>query len=352
MASASRSLEILRQFAPGTVLRDAVELIIRSGTGALVVFGFDTQVAQVCSGGVFLESARFTAPLLAELAKMDGGIVVDGDGEYLVRANVHFIPDPTIRTDQTGTRFRTAERLAQQVKKPVLAISEEGRNLAVVFFDGDRLELRSTSALYREANQGLNSLERLRRRLDEAEIRLTRLEVDDTVTVRDVARLIQRAALLHRLNSQLDRIIVELGGEGQLIAIQAADLVDGVVELANMVFEDYMKRRSASADVMARLEDIPTDELYVTATVANAVGLDTLDTQVRPRGVRALASVPRLPEPVREALLSHFRKYRRLINADVTALGQVEGVGPARAQQVRSYLDRLLEAGTIGEISG
>lgn len=351
MTSGIRSLEVLRQFAPGTVLRDAVELIIRSGTGALVVFGFDAQVAQVCSGGVFLESARFTAPLLAELAKMDGGIVVDGDGQYLIRANVHFIPDPTIRTDQTGTRFRTAERLAQQVGKPVLAVSEEGRNRAVVFVDGDKLELRSTATLYREANQGLNSIERLRRRLDEAEERLTRLEVDDTVTVRDVARLIQRAALLDRLSARLDRIIIELGGEGQLIAIQAADLVDGVIEMANMVFEDYMKRRSSNPDAIARLKDIDTEDLYVTSKVATAIGLDALDVQVRPRGIRALATVPRLPEPVREALLSHFRKYRRLVNADVATLAEVEGVGPARAQQVRSYLDRLLEAGTIGDIS-
>lgn len=333
-------------------MRDAVELIIRQGTGALVVFGFDAQVAQTCSGGVFLESARFTAPLLAELAKMDGGIVVDGDAQYIVRANVHFIPDPSISTDQTGTRFRTAERLAQQVRKPVLAVSEEGRNVAIVFVNGEKLELRTAAALYREANQGLNSIERLRRRLDEAEERLTRLEVDDTVTVRDVARLIQRAALLHRLHVKLDRTIVELGGEGQLIAIQAADLVDGVLPLADVVFEDYMKRRGTQADVMARLDGIPTDELYVTATVAGSLGLDALDVQVRPRGIRALATVPRLPEAVREALLAHFRKYQRLLDADVAALGQVEGVGPARAQQIRSYLDRLLEAGTIGDIAG
>jgi len=333
------------------VLRDAVELIIRSGTGALVVFGFDAQVAQVCSGGVFLDAARFTAPLLAELAKMDGGIVVDGDGQFLVRANVHFIPDPTIRTDQTGTRFRTAERLAIQVKKPVLAISEEGRNLAVVFVDGAALELRSTASLYQEANQGLNSIERLRRRLDEAEARLTRLEVDDTVTVRDVARLIQRASLLDRLSDRLERVIIELGGEGQLIAIQAADLVDGVEELANLVFEDYMKRRVGTPSVFDRLSDLGTEDLYVTARVATAIGLDALDVQVQPRGVRALATVPRLPEPVREALLGHFRKYRTLINADVSALAEVDGVGPARAQQVRSYLDRLLESGTIGDLS-
>ena len=352
MSSAARSLDVLRQFAPGTVLRDAAELIVRQGTGALVVIGFDAQVAQVCSGGVFLESARFTPPLLAELAKMDGGIVIDGDGQYIVRANVHFIPDPTLRTDQTGTRFRTAERLAQQINRPVLAISEEGRNIAIVFVGGEKLELRSAAMLYREANQSLNSIERLRRRLDEAEERLTRLEVDDTVTVRDVARLIQRAALLQRLNGQLERTIVELGGEGELIAIQVADLVDGVQELANMVFEDYMKRRGSSRDVMSRLESIETEDLYVTSHVALAVGLDALDTQVQPRGIRALATVPRLPVPVREAMLAYFRKYHKLINADVTTLGQVEGVGPTRAQQVRSYLDRLLEAGTIGEISG
>ncbi len=93
----SAPIDLLRRFAPGTKLRDAVELIMRRGTGALVVLGAGPSVDEVCSGGFELVNVTYTAQRLAELAKMDGGIVVDDELELITRANVHFIPDPSIR---------------------------------------------------------------------------------------------------------------------------------------------------------------------------------------------------------------------------------------------------------------
>lgn len=347
-ARANDSLELLRRFAPGTALRTAVELILRQGTGGLILFGNGPTVDAVCSGGFFLEGAVFTAQRVAELAKMDGGIVVNEEAEEITRANVHFIPDPNLATRETGTRFRTAERLALQTSAPVVAVSEEGTNLATVFLGSERYELRRPTELQAEANQSLNSLERLTRRLQDADDSLTRNEVDDVVTVRDVALLLQRAALVRRLGHNVQRTVVELGGEGKLIAIQSADLLEGVDDLAELVFADYAKRRKrGGSSVFSRLEEFLTDELYETSLVANALGMDPLDTAVRPRGYRALARVPRLPESVKEALISHFRDFQKLLRADVDALDQVEGVGKARARQLRSFLDRLLEAGSI-----
>lgn len=347
-ADESTSLDILRTFAPGTPLRDAVELILRQGTGALMLFGFAAEVETVCSGGFRLRDAPFTAQRVAELAKMDGGIVISGDLATIDQANVHFVPDASISTQETGTRFRTAERLARQTSCPVLSISEEGRSTAIVFYNSDRYELRSPTDLYAQANQTLNSIERLRRRLQEAEDRLTRLEVDDVVTVRDVAMLIQRAALVKRLFAQVERVVIELGGEAQLISIQATDLMEGVDEIAQLVYEDYVKRRrKTKLTVFDRLGDVVTDDLYESRSVQSGLSLGEMDDAVRPRGVRALAGVPRLPEAVKEALVGHFRDFQRLLTASVDELDQVEGVGTARAHQLRTYLDRLGQAGTI-----
>ena len=343
--------DVRRRFAPGTDLRHAVDLIVRQGTGALVVIGGGAAVDAVCSGGFVLERARFTAPRLAELAKMDGGIVVDADASHIRQANVHFIPDSSIATIETGTRFRTAERLARQTRCPILAVSEEGRSVAIVFIGDQRYELRRPTDLYAQANQTLNSIERLRRRLQDAEDRLTRLEVDDDVSVRDVAKLLQRAALVRRLFDQVDDLVIELGGEAQLISIQAADLIEGVDELAELVFADYAKRKRAARSgrsVFDRLASIPTEELYDAARVADALKLDSLDTSVRPRGFRALAGVPRLPESVKESLVGHFRSLSRLLAASVDELDEVDGVGTARAEGLRAYLERLRQAGTIG----
>jgi diadenylate cyclase len=348
---AATSLDIRRRFAPGTRLREAVDLVIRQGTGALVVVGNGPTVEAACSGGFFLAEAEFTAQRLAELAKMDGGIVIDDHATRIVRANVHFNPNPTIETRETGTRFRTAERLARQTRRPVISVSEEGRSVAIVYTADERYELRRPTDLLAQANQTMTSTERMRRRLDDAVERLSRLEVDDIVTVGDVAMLLLRAALVHRLSAQVDRLVVELGGEAQLIAMQAADLIEGVDELAGLVYADYVKRKgtaSRRSSVFDRLEGMATMDLYDAGRVATALGLDGLDTAAQPRGIRALAGVPRFPESVKDALVSHFRTLQKMLYASVDELDQVEGVGTARAVQLRSYLDRIHQAGTIG----
>lgn len=337
---------ILRRFAPGTPLRTAAELIVRQGTGALILLASGTKADSVSSGGFMLRDAKFTSQRLAELAKMDAGIVVTDDVSHILRANVHFIPDSSIATSETGTRFRTAERLAKQTGFPVLAISEEGRRVAVVFTGDDRYELRNPTVLHAEGNQSLSSLERLRRRLQRAEDRLTRLEVDDTVTIRDAVHVLQRAELVTRLGHDLERILVELGGDGHLISVQAADLLDGVDELAKLTYEDYVTRRKGAKPIAERLAAIPTGDLPDAETVAEALGLGPVDAACRPRGVRALAAVPKLPDSVKDALIGHFKTLPKLLTASTGDLAHVEGVGPARAHQLRSYLDRLQQHGT------
>jgi diadenylate cyclase len=345
MASrASDSNEVLRRFAPGTPLRVAVELIHAQGTGALILIGSGNNLEDLCSGGFHLYETGFTAQRIAELAKMDGGIVIDDERNLITRANVHFIPDPSIETNETGTRFRTAERLAVQTRNDVLAVSEEGWRTAVVYRNGERHELARPADLLAGANNSLNSLERLRRRLQSAEDRLTRAEVDDVVVVRDVLTVLARAALVSRMHGEVQRILVALGGEGGLIRIQATDLAEGVAELADNVFADYRKR-SGKRPVFERLADVPNDELHDMAALASALGFPDVEEGLEPRGLRALSRVPRLPEPVRQSLVAHFRGFQRLLHADASDFEKVEGVGRARAQQLRRYFDRLLELG-------
>ncbi len=339
-------LEVLEQFAPGTNLRDAAELILRQRTGGLVVFGSGPDVDAVCSGGFDLHDAEFTAQRIAELAKMDGGIVVADDAATILRANVQFIPDPSIDTKETGTRFRTAERLAKHLGISVLAVSEDQRAVAVVFTGEHQFTLRNPGDLLAEGNQNLVALERLRRQLGDAEDRLTRLEVDDGVTVRDVALVLARAALVRRMGAQIRRIVVELGGAGDLISIQASDLGEGVDNVLELVVDDYAERPMAPGEASSRLRNIPDDGLKDLAVVADAFALGGLDLQVRPRGGRALERVSRLPDSVKNSLLEHFGTLQKLLHASASELAEVEGVGRTRANQLRGHLDRLLQHGT------
>jgi diadenylate cyclase len=334
-------LDVLRRFAPGTTLRDAVELVFQQGTGLLMILAPSTEIDDLCTGGFRFVDVPITAQRIAELAKMDGGIVIDDVTKTISRANVHFIPDPRIPTDETGTRFRTADRLASQTGRPVLAVSEEGRDLAVLYVREQRFALQAPTALFAEANQRLQSLERLRARLDDAVERLSLYEIDDIVTMRDAVKVIQRAALVLRHVEELELVAVELGDEAPLVRLQATDVAEGVPGLVDLVNADYQPRKPRrGSSIVARLAEIPTEDLYHTAKVGDLIGLAPLDDEVSPRGVRALAAVPRVPDSVRNRIQKRFGTYQRLRAATTEELDAIDGVGPKRASRIRTYLDQ------------
>src|ERR687894_692938 len=69
-------LEALARIAPGTELRQAIDDIILSQEGALIVIGDPVQLEFLYSGGIRLDQP-FTPQLLYELAKMDGAIILN-----------------------------------------------------------------------------------------------------------------------------------------------------------------------------------------------------------------------------------------------------------------------------------
>src|SRR5215212_7113249 len=88
-------LASLERIAPGTGLRQAIDDVIRSHEGALIVVGDPNELSFLYSGGIRLD-APFRPQLLYELAKMDGAIIVDETVKRLAWANVQLMPDPTI----------------------------------------------------------------------------------------------------------------------------------------------------------------------------------------------------------------------------------------------------------------
>jgi diadenylate cyclase len=274
---------------------------------------------------------------------MDGAVVTDEAAEVIYRANVHLIPDTSIDTGETGTRHRTAERVAVQTGRPVVVVSE-GRQTATVFVGSSQFELRSPTILLAQANQNLLTLERFRRRLTDDEDRLTQLEVDDIVVNRDVVQFLQRAALVRRIGSDLEHYAVELGGEGELIRLQLVDLLSGVGAVAELVYSDYSRKYPPKTrQPLDRLQSLSTEHLSDEARVAGLLDLGPQESPVRPRGFRILARIPRLPDAVKTSLVDHFGGLQKLLYASVGELDQVEGVGRTRARQLRRYFDRLLD---------
>ena len=104
---------VLATLAPGTELRDGLERIVRGRTGALIVLGNDRTIDEISTGGFEL-NVDFSATRMRELAKMDGAVVLSSDLSRIVRAATQLTPDPSVETRESGTRHRTAERVARQ----------------------------------------------------------------------------------------------------------------------------------------------------------------------------------------------------------------------------------------------
>ena len=124
-------LAALARIAPGTELRQAIDDVIRSHEGALIVVGDPAELSFLYSGGMRLDQP-LTPQFLYELAKMDGAIIVNPTLTKIAYANVQLTPDPTIPSAETGTRHRTAERVAKQTGALVVSISQQRSTIGTI----------------------------------------------------------------------------------------------------------------------------------------------------------------------------------------------------------------------------
>jgi len=341
----------LAAVAPGTELRDGLERILRGRTGALIVLGLDRTIESICSGGFVLD-VEFSATRLRELAKMDGAVVVDRDGSRIVRAAVQLLPDPTISTTESGTRHRTAERVAKQSGFAVVSVSRSMQIIAL-YVAGSRYVLEGSDVIQSRANQALATLERYKARLDEVSGTLSALEIEDLVTVRDVAAVVQRLEMVRRISEEIAGYVVELGTDGRLMSLQLDELVGGVGADRLLVIRDYADATPSDrlAEIHLSLASMDANELLDLAHIAQLLGLglhdDSIDGAVAPRGFRLLSKVPRLPWTIIDRLVQQLGGLQKLLAASVDELMTVDGVGEQRARTVREGLSRLAESSIL-----
>jgi diadenylate cyclase len=347
----ARMRATLAAVAPGTELREGLERALAGRTGALVVLGNDRTVESICTGGFTLD-VDFSATGFRELAKMDGAIVCDAEASRILRAGVHLMPDASIPTNEAGTRHRTADRVARQTGLPVISVSQS-MHIIALYVGEARYVLENAGAILARANQALATLERYKHRLDEVSGTLSALEIEDLVTVRDVASVAQRLEMVLRIAKEIEDYVLELGTDGRLLSLQLDELVAGVDNDRELVIRDYLpggKRVKTADETLADLEALSSTDLLDLSVIARALtlgGPEILDTAVSPRGYRLLAKVPRLPNTVVERLVEHFGHLQKLLAASIDDLQTVEGVGDTRARSVREGLSRLAESSIL-----
>lgn len=345
--------EALAMVAPGRPLREGLDRVLRAKRGALVVVGDDPAVLSICTGG-FLLDAEFSPQRLSELAKMDGAIILAPDASRIARANVHLMPKSSIATNETGTRHRTAQRVARSIDVPVFSVSAAMAVIAA-YRNDEKQTLQPISWLRDRADQALSTLQRFRTRYDVALNALSTLEIEDTVSVGDVVGVLQSTEMVLRIANEVTGYLVELGDDGRLVRLQLAELVDGVEPSLRLVVRDYLQIPStdpitaaAAVDRAVRmLAGLSSDDLLDVDEVAEILhlpaSLSDAHSGVEPRGYRLLHRLPRFSDTIIERIVGRFVNLQQIMRASLAELEQVEGVGQAKARSLKDGLIRLAE---------
>jgi diadenylate cyclase len=343
--------DALARVAPGTPLRDGIDRVVRAQAGALLVLDDGPDVLSICSGG-FLVDAPYSPQRLSELAKMDGAIIISLDGGRIARANVHLVPDPTVPTSETGTRHRTAERVARSLGVPVVSASEE-MGVINVYAGGGKRQLQEVGRLLERANQALQTLERYKTRLDDAISNLTAVEVEDVATLRDVAAVVQRGEMVHRIADEIETMIVELGVDARLLRLQLDELYGEIDDELELVVADYVAHDHTAVETLAEMSSLTDDEIHDLRLAAKALHRITdstdLSQSVAPRGLRLLNRTGRLDADSAVAIADHFDGLSKLQRATVDELTEVDGVDAATAADVRETLARVTESAILDQ---
>lgn len=339
--------EILKLIAPGTKIREGLENILKAKTGGLIVIGDTKDVLDIVDGGFNL-NIDYTSSRLYELAKMDGAIILSEDLKKILYANAQLIPSPSITTNETGTRHRTAERTAKQTGKIVISVSQR-RNVITIFKGELRYVLQDSSRVITKANQALQTAEKYKKVFDDKLNLLNEYEFNDIVTLQNVIVCIQRAEMILKVVDEVRMAIYELGEQGRLFEMQLEELLGNLEEEESYIVKDYLvyKRKKTVEKAISQIRSMDHEELMNSQLMAKVLGYDDFENyeevSVYTRGYRILNKIPRMPSNIVENLVTSFKSFQHIIQADIPQLDEVEGIGEIRAKAIKRSIKRMQE---------
>ncbi|WP_404988265.1 DNA integrity scanning diadenylate cyclase DisA [Clostridium culturomicium] len=337
-------MAILNIMSPGTLLREGLDNILRAKTGGLVVLSDREEVLKMVDGG-FAINSEYTPAYVYELAKMDGAIVISSDLKRILYANTQLMPNPSIVTQETGTRHRTAQRVAKQTGDIVVAISQR-RNIISLYKGDIKYVLRESGEVLAKANQAIQTLEKYQLVLNRVISNLNLLELQDLSSLLDVVTAVQRNEMVMRIVYEIETYICELGNEGRLISMQLYELINGVEQEGRRLIRDYCSDEAKYEEIYKNIEKLSSQDLLdldIIAKVLGYPGIQLVDKLISPRGYRILNMIPRIPSSIVDNMVKHFGELQKIMNASLEELDLVDGIGEARAKAIKNGLRTLKE---------
>jgi diadenylate cyclase len=309
-------LEILKKISPGTPLREGLDDILRGGMGALIVISNENS-SNIFEGG-FKVNCRFSPRRLAELAKMDGAIILTEDFKKILYANTLLVPDRSLSTAETGTRHQAAERSAKQIEGLVIAVSER-RRLITVYYGNFRYVLQNTEDLLRRTTETLQILEKQREVLDELLTNLNVLEVTSLVSISDICTILQRVEMIRKMADIINGYITELGKEGIIVRMRMKEVTKGIDKERDFIVKDYI---ADPEKVNSFFDNLSFEGLLDSENIARLLFGEISDTKISPKGYR-LISKTNLGENEISSLVSVFKDLDGILNCNPEQLRDV-----------------------------
>lgn len=332
-ASEEEFASILRLIAPGTNLRTAIDGALKTQRGALIVVENDS-ILPIIDGG-FRLNTRFTPQKLIELAKMDGAIILSKDIKRITHSNVLLTPDPKIKSNETGTRHKAAERTAKQAGTLVVAISER-KNEISVFYKNIKHPIIPTTELLRKANERIQLIEKQRELFDNYLQKLDILELKNYFSLNQAISVTQKGRLIQKIAEGLEKYIIELGKEGILLKIRLRELIKNVEKETDLVIKDYTQFNVKTSKSL--LENLSYEEILDSDHMLKVLGYETLPTEISIKGWRVLSKTS-LHESEIAALTNEAGSLGKSLHSSLGFYSQI--LGYEKAQVFKEELSKI-----------
>jgi diadenylate cyclase len=274
---------ILKMFAPGTVIRTAIDDLLRARMGALILIekeGIDNIIEKG-----FRINSKFSAQRLVELAKMDGAIILSSDAKKILYANSLLVPSVSISTKETGTRHKAAERTAKQLNTIVIAISER-KNKISLYYGNLKHELEQSAEILRRAAETLQILEKQREMFNDLLKNFNVLEINGLVTIDDVSTILQRLETINRISNIVKKYLIGLGKEGMIVSMRLKELTSTLDKKQSLILKDYFEENAQSRQII--LERMNFDSLLEKDYISKALFDEIHDKPISSTGLRIL----------------------------------------------------------------
>jgi len=322
-------------------IREGLERILQAREGALIVLGTNPELRKVSVDGLQLDSVTLDAPRLAEVAKMDGAIILNSSWTKILAANAHLAPPPNVPSSESGARHRTAQRVARITGLAVVTVSKD-RAVVTLYINAEQVDLTPRWTMGERIIQHLHLLFEMRDLFDQSDEQLLRMELLGLVTAREVGSVLRLGEILQRTASDIEAMLAETDQESAPTRTLVADRLLGVEGLMEMTLRDYFGDEADAA--RQRLARMDTNRLSHNWVVVSDLGLDQLDDGVAPRGNRLLSQAGFPSVRLKRLLLDAFPDAQTMLHCSVEDLMKVKGIGIKTATRLRFAFDRLLSS--------